>query len=167
MIFIPVVSCITLIVPKNHLNHRLTYSDGPKIINSSVNEATRVDDYFFLSDHLTYLKNSENSLCLKNNTELYVCPVSEKSVVWKIQDQRREVKFKDAYGECITVGKHNIRDDSYDVEIKTCSDNNDDQIFILSKEHGNGIFPVINGKNVNDISESEKELFKGKHFKYK
>lgn len=167
MLFITAVFCNTLIIPKNHLNHRFTYSDGPKMINSSVNENTRIDDYFSFSDQLTYLKNSESSLCLRNNSELYVCPFSEKSLVWKIQDLRREVKFKNAYGECITVIKHNLRDDSYDVGIKTCSDNNNDQIFILSKEHGNGIFPVINGKNLKDITETEKEAFKDKYFMYK
>lgn len=157
----------TVIAPKRHLNHRLTYIDGPKIINSSVHENTRIDDYFTFPDEFTYLTNSDISLCVKPNNDLYTCPKSSKSTAWKIDNVRREVRFRDAYGDCLTVGKYDVADDSYTVELKDCSTTDDDQIFILFKDHGKGFASEINSENVQSASEDEKKDFRNQYMKYK
>lgn len=157
----------TIISPKRHLNHRLTYIDGPKIINSSVHENTRVDDYFTFPDEFTYLTNSETSLCVKPNNDLYTCPKSTKSTAWKIDNLRQEVRFRDAYGDCITVGKYDVGDDSYTVELKDCSVTDEDQIFILFKDHGKGFASEITAENIFSANKDEKNDFRNQYMKYK
>lgn len=157
----------TLIVPKLHLNHRLSYTNAPIIVNSSVNENTRPDDYFDLPDEFTYLTNSAFSLCTKGANQLYLCPGSSKAAVWKIEDLRREARFRDPYGNCITVGPHNLKDDRYEVILKECGDNDDTQTFIMYNDHGNNITSEISEKNIRTASEEEKTDFKQRYFKYR
>ncbi|ELA42488.1 uncharacterized protein VICG_00587 [Vittaforma corneae ATCC 50505] len=160
--------CSTLIIPKAHLNHRLSYhKNGAKFINSSVNENTRVDDYFDFPDSFSYLSSSEYSLCRNSNNKLYICPKSIKSMAWKLEDIRREVRFRDPYGDCLTVGMHNLKDDSYNVELKECSEKNQNQIFILFSDHGNIKTSEITRKNINSVPENEKNDFRMKNIKFK
>lgn len=164
---ISIVFAHTIIVPKRHLNHRLTYTDGPKIINSSIYENTRIDDYFNFADEYTYLTNSDVSLCAKVNNDLYTCPKSSKSTAWKIDSIKNEVRFRNAYGDCLTVGKHDTDNDSYGVELKDCSKVDEDQIFILFKDHGKGSMAEINSENIHLANEDEKNRFKNQYMKYK
>jgi len=156
----------TLIVPKLHLNHRLSYTDAPIIVNSSVNENTRPDDYFDLPDEFTYLTNTALSLCSKG-TQLYLCPGSIKSAPWKLEDIRREARFRDPYGNCLTVGPHNLKDDSYGVILKECAEDDEGQIFIMHNDHGSNITSEISFKNVRAVTEEEKTDFKQRNFKYR
>ena len=167
ILLLSLVFCETVIAPKRHLNHRLTYIDGPKIINSSVHENTRIDDYFILADEFTYLTNNDTSLCVKPNNDLYTCPKSSKSTAWKIDNVRREVRFKDAYGDCLTVGSYDVADDSYRVELKDCNDVDEDQIFILFKDHGKGFASEITNQNINSAQEEDKKKFRNQYMKYK
>lgn len=166
LLFHGVAICSTLIIPKLHLNHRLSYRNGPVIINSSANEETRVDDYFKFAEDFTYLSNSESSLCAQSNETLYVCPRSIKSMVWKIENLRREVKFRDPYGECITVGKYDLTNDSYGIEMKECNESNDNQIFILFGDHGYNGVAEISKKNAHWVSEEEKDHFRKESLRF-
>lgn len=170
MIFIllfTMVFAATLVVPKLYLNHRLSYTDVPIIINSSANDSTRPSDYFNLPDEYTYLSNSSNSLCTKGTNSLYLCPASIRSAPWKLEDLRREVRFRDPYGKCITVGSHKLDDDSYSVSLEVCSEVDDAQVFILYNDHGNNVPSNISSANVMAVSNEEKDEFKQKYFKYK
>jgi hypothetical protein len=167
LMFLIYISTETVIAPKRHLNHRLTYVDGPKIINSSVHENTRIDDYFIFADEFTYLTNSDLSLCVKPNNELYTCPKSTKSTAWKIDNVRREARFRDAYGDCLTVGKYDVANDSYTVELKDCSEADEDQVFILFKDHGKGFASEITSENINSVDEAEKRDFRNQYSPYK
>lgn len=167
-LFFTAVLCSTLIIPKAHLNHRLAYyKDEPRFINSSVNENTRVDDYFDFPDSFSYLSNSEHSLCRKSNNKLHVCLKSINSMAFKLEDKRREVKFRDPYGDCLTVGMHNLKDDSYSVELKECSETNPNQVFILFNDHGDVNTLEITRKNINSVSEDEKNEFRTRNIKFK
>lgn len=75
-IFVNSITALALIIPKNHLNNRLSYSNGPKIINSSLNEETLKKNYFNLPDEFTYLVNGGNALCSKNGVDLIACSKS-------------------------------------------------------------------------------------------
>lgn len=80
----------------------------------------------------------------------------------------REVGFKNAFGDCLTVGKYNESNDSYNLVQKECADNMSDQIFIVA--NNNKEYPIvsdileedaefiINGNNKSTISERFKNL---------
>lgn len=163
-LFMVGIKALTIVVPKAHKNHRLTFRSGPRIINSSVNENTRVDDYFKINEDFTHLTNvnGNDTLCQREDKELYACNKSPESIMFKIQDVTREVQFKDANGDCLTVGKYKRMDDSYEVVLEQCDADNINQIFILNKDHGPVSFSTIDRTNVTSVTENEVEEFRNK-----
>lgn len=165
-IILTAIHCLSLIIPKTHINHRLTYKNGPEIINSAITDNERGKDYFELPDEYTYLNNSDSSMCYKESLGLYTCPKSIGSKVWKFDYIYRETRFRDPYGMCLTVDIHHKDDDSYSLNLKECKEEDENQIFILSKEHGN-IRSKVTGKSIISLSKEEKEDFENRNRKFK
>lgn len=118
ILFLYKIQALTLIIPKNHLNHRLSYANGLTIVNSAVHEQERAHDYFNLPEEFTYLEKEGKVLCLGSNEVLNLCQRSENPVMWKIINVSREVRFKSAYNNCLTVGKYSVSNDSFSVVSK-------------------------------------------------
>ncbi len=153
------VFCTTLIIPRTHLNHRLSYGREPRIVNNAITDILNIKDYFEMPEELVYLSNSEYSMCNnKTNNSLYKCLKSIKSMVWKIENLRREVRFRDPRGKCLSVGQYDPSDDSYGVELRECNKEDEDQIFILHGEYDeNGL--RNSNKNENILLEEMKEHY--------
>ncbi|KAM0681228.1 hypothetical protein GINT2_000426 [Glugoides intestinalis] len=148
LLFIVSAVCTTLIVPLTQLNHRLTLHDTPKIINSALKGSNISIDYFNFPAVVTYITSSDKSICYRNG-QFYTCPKSTKAKVWKLEDVEREVRFRDSHGNCLTLGKYNSQDDSFDVDLLECLYSNKKQIFILFKDPiANGKIARINGHNM-------------------
>jgi hypothetical protein len=163
---ISAINALTLIVPKNHLNHRLTYEKGIKFINSSVNDSTRINDYFNLPDEFTFLTNNDESVCKTPSGKIERCPKSLDAIVWKVDNIKRQVRFRDALGDCLTVGKHDRAYDTYEAFTKECEEDNEDQIFILSQDHGDAFSSEINQKNSNFKTDDEKKKYLAKELPF-
>lgn len=165
IIFFNKLKALSLIVPMEHLNHRLTYKNGIKVINSSVNDATRVDDYFNFPDEFTFLTNNDESVCKTNTNGIQKCPKSLDSIVWKIDNVKRFVRFRNAEGGCLTLANHNRGYDTYEVIVKECDTKDNNQVFILSNDHGN-FNADVNQFNAGKKTDDEKEKIKENDFKY-
>lgn len=152
----------TIIIPAKHLNHRMTFSDGPLIINSSVNENTRINDYFTMDDQITYLLNNNTVLChSKSGDELSTCNRSSSNrVPWKIKDSVRKVQFENEAGNCLTAGEYTTSNDTFKAVEMPCDKNNPEQWFILNSDHGQlGLLHTLNHDNIENTSDALKETF--------
>lgn len=132
---ISIIVGLTLVVPKTHLNHRLAYTNRPIIINSAVYKILNKNSLFNFSDQFTRLVSSGKSICNKSDGALEACSNTSNPITWKIITSRQEVQFKDAYGDCLTVGKYNHEDDSFEVKKERCVSYNMNQIFVLDHDH--------------------------------
>lgn len=166
VLFTPFISgalISTLIIPKKLLNHRLTYINGPKVVNSAVYDNTRIDDYFGIAEQITHLPNAQKLLCSVNKSDLFVCNDSDdKRVLFKIKDSTREVRFQDVDGNCLTVDDDNDPvDDSYAVKLSPCENGDSSQIFILNKDHGHiGEYNTIDRFNIGITTKKAKKNFR-------
>lgn len=156
ILLVNIIRGLSLIVPMNHLNHRLTYNNGIKFINSSVNDVTRVDDYFNFPDQYTFLSNQDKSLCKKDGGEIFICPKSDSSVVWKIDTEKRFARFRDAEGNCLTLGKHDKAFDTYEAMLKECVKDDQNQIFHISLDHGDAFNDIGNQNNAYKMTDDER-----------
>ncbi|KAI5172475.1 hypothetical protein PAEPH01_1751 [Pancytospora epiphaga] len=131
------VLALTFIIPKGLPNHRLTYTNGPRIINSAVDESTKVEDYFSIPSQITNLFAGNKTMCKYDSKSLHTCSAGSLNEVFvEIKDRVREVQFSNIMGECLTIGAYDGENDSYDVFFDTCKDGNPDQLFILNKDQG-------------------------------
>lgn len=157
-----VLAAVTLIIPKSHLNHRLTYTNGgPRAINSALNEKTRMDDYFTISDHITNLPNRTKTMCKHGGRGLYSCNKHDPNeIVFDVRDSTREVRLESINGECLTVGPYDVSNDSYEIISAPCDDANTEQLFILNRDHGHDGRRTIDRLNITNISENELRDFR-------
>ena len=149
------VQALTLVIPRSKPNHRLTFRGGPRIINSAVNEDTRHMDYFNFKEQLTNLSNSTHSLCSYGNG-IIECRSRSSDTPWRVVDEYREVRFKTALGDCLTVGACD-GDRECKLQVEPCDAQNGDQVFILHQDHGLGRVPEINQRNVAYLSPEQKQ----------
>lgn len=166
LLFIVSVISMTLIVPNNHLNHRLTYKSGPKFINSSVNDNSRINDYFNFPDEFTFLSNNDESLCLVGNNQIEVCKKSNYSMVWKVENIKRHVRIRNANGDCLTLGEYNKPYDTYELIMQECKGDSNDQVFILSQDHGDVLGSEVNQGNANTFDHREKNKIINKGYEF-
>lgn len=151
----------TLIVPKSKKNYRLTYYPYPHFINSAVNDDTRPRDYFAIEETITQLTNNDSILCNSIDSESYfeLCSKFDKGFkTWKILDTYREARFKDEDNNCLTIN-YNKKNDIYDLYLTVCNKQNENQIFILTADHGDKSIININAENVMKLSLEDKKQF--------
>ncbi|KAL6122676.1 hypothetical protein NUSPORA_00205 [Nucleospora cyclopteri] len=139
--FIAVIKTRTLIIPINHKNHRLSLREKPIIINSSLNEGTRSKDFFKIPPVYTFLSDDTHSVCYNHDSSNIIssCKRTERRRPWRIIDAVREVRFQTDDNKCLTVGEYFEATDTYSVINMPCDLRNNEQVFILNKEHGKSI----------------------------
>lgn len=155
------VLAVTLVIPKNYPNHRLTYTNGPRIINSALNENTRMEDYFAIPDQITNLPNRAKTMCAFAGRGIYSCSRHDsREILFAVKDSVREVRFEDINGNCLTAGPYDEFDDSYEVILTPCKSTNSMQIFILNRDHGHDGRRTIDRLNIASIPAKELRNFR-------
>ena len=138
-ILVTLISSRTIIVPKTLKTHRLTLNskDGtPILINSAINNDTLKKDKFKIPVDYTFISDNDHSVCYKKGEDgLTACKNEGRRQPWRILDETRHVRFTNVEHKCLTVGEK-MEDDKYSVVLKTCDAANEDQVFIVNKEHG-------------------------------
>ncbi len=145
----------TLIVPKMKKNYRLTYYPYPHFIDSAVNDDTKMQDYFEIQETITNLSNDGISLCNVNSFDAFfeLCSKTDFGLKeWKIIDTYREAKFKDEENNCLTMLYNKIKN-THDLILSPCDENSENQIFIITADHGDKTKPNINVLNIDIITE--------------
>lgn len=131
LLFLGTAAATVFISPLDYPTHHVIYQNSLVAVNAAVN--SKLADRIHFSSQYTYLTDGKNYACRGGADTLLPCTKSKKSASWKVVDVRRQVQFRTYGGICLTVGSHDVQTDVISLVARPCTNNNNNQIFIVQR----------------------------------
>ena len=102
------------------------------------------------------------TVCTQSNSK-------EKISLWKAADVFRIVRLKTADNKCMTANTDfiNEEDGSIPLETMNCSDNNENQLFMLNVDHGDGDASGLHSGTIGFAADDDLERYTRTETPYK